>query len=124
MFPVLLSAHSLAVCLSSHAIYPFALLSLPEAVGSSGIQETRKGKRHMSKELTIHSDRRFRALIEHSSDAIELLTPEGTVTYASPSTERVTGYTADELVGMNCFELLQPDDLQIVQQRLTALLDQ
>ena len=77
----------------------------------------------MSKELTIHSDRRFRALIEHSSDAIALLTPEGTVTYASPSTERVTGYTAEELVGMNGFALLHPDDLEDVQQQLTALLD-
>ncbi len=123
MFPMLLPAHRSNVCLSSHAIYPFALLSLPEAVGSSGIQETRKGKRHMSIEVSMYSDRRFRALIEHSSDAIELLTPEFTVTYASPSTERVTGYTAEELVGMNGFALLHPDDLEDVQQQLSALLD-
>ncbi len=77
----------------------------------------------MSKGVSIHSDQRFHALIEHSSDAIALLTPEGIVTYASPSTERVTGYSAEELVGRNGLTLLHPDDLQDVRQQLTALLD-
>ena len=77
----------------------------------------------MSKGVSLHSDQRFHALIEHSSDAIALLTPEGFVTYASPSTERVTGYTAEELVGRNVLTLLHPDDLEEVQQQLTALLD-
>jgi PAS domain S-box-containing protein len=60
----------------------------------------------MSKEVAIHNDQRFRALIEHSSVAIALLTLDGTVTYASPSAEQVTGYTAEELVGRNSFALL------------------
>jgi PAS domain S-box-containing protein len=78
----------------------------------------------MSLDVSTHSDQRFRALIEHSSDAIALLTPEGTVTYASPSTERVAGYTAEEMVGMKGFTLLHPDDLQDVRQQLATLLDQ
>jgi PAS domain S-box-containing protein len=47
----------------------------------------------------MQNDRRFRALIEHSSDAVALLTQEGIFTYASPSSERVTGYAAEELRG-------------------------
>src|SRR5690606_30807401 len=35
------------------------------------------------------SERRFRALIENSSDAVALLTVDGTVLYASPTTERL-----------------------------------
>lgn len=77
----------------------------------------------MSKGVSLHSDQRFHALIEHSNDAIALLTPEGIVTYASPSTERVTGYTAEELVGRNGLTLLHPDDLEDVRQQITALLD-
>jgi PAS domain S-box-containing protein len=77
----------------------------------------------MSQGVSLHSDQRLHALIEHSSDAISLLTPEGFVTYASPSTERVTGYTAEELVGRNGLALLHPDDLEDVRQQLTALLD-
>ena len=78
----------------------------------------------MSIEVVTHSDRRFRALIEHSSDAIALLTAEGTITYASPSAERITGYSAEELVGMNGFALLHPEDLENVRQQITALLEQ
>lgn len=71
----------------------------------------------------MQSDRHFRALIEHSSDAVALLTPEGIVTYASPSSERITGYPVDVLVGMNSFALLHPDDLENVQRQFTMLLD-
>ncbi len=78
----------------------------------------------MSLEISLQSDQRFRALIEHSSDAISLLTPEGTVTYASPSTRRVTGYSAEELVGRNGFTLLHPEDLEDVRQQFTGILDQ
>src|SRR6266487_5068171 len=77
----------------------------------------------MSIELSMYSDQRFRALIEHSSDAISLLTPDGTVTYASPSTRRVTGYSAEELVGRNGFPMLHPEDLEDVRQQFTVLLD-
>jgi PAS domain S-box-containing protein len=77
----------------------------------------------MSEGVSLHSDRRLHALLEHSSDAIALLTSEGIVTYASPSTQRVTGYTAEELVGRNSLTLLHPDDLVDVRQQLTALLD-
>ena len=77
----------------------------------------------MSRGVSLHSDQRFRALIEHSNDAIALLSAEGSVTYASPSTERVTGYTAEELVGMNGFALLHPEDLEDVRQQFTTLLN-
>jgi PAS domain S-box-containing protein len=71
----------------------------------------------------MQSDQHFRALIEHSSDAVALLTPEGIIIYASPSSERITGYPVDVLVGMNGFALLHPDDLENVQRQFTMLLD-
>lgn len=77
----------------------------------------------MSREVSLDSDQRLRALLEHSTDAIALLSPQGAVTYASPSTERVTGYTTTELVGRNSFALLHPEDLEAVRQQFTALLD-
>src|SRR5258706_1061889 len=77
----------------------------------------------MSKEVAMHNDQRFRALIEHSSVAIALLTLDGTVTYASPSNEQVTGYTAEELVGRDGFALLHPEDLENARQQFTGILD-
>jgi hypothetical protein len=76
----------------------------------------------MPQELDTENDQRFRALIEHSSDAIALLTTEGIITYASPSSERVTGYQIDVLVGMNAFTLLHPGDRATIQQQFKTLL--
>jgi PAS domain S-box-containing protein len=56
------------------------------------------------------SEGRFRALIEKSFDAILLLTAEGTVAYASPSTARLLGFSPEELLGRDSFDLVHPDD--------------
>jgi PAS domain S-box-containing protein len=54
--------------------------------------------------------RRFRALVENSSDAISLLGVDGVATYASPSASQVLGYHAKELVGADFFALIHPED--------------
>ncbi|WP_161977712.1 PAS domain S-box protein [Dictyobacter kobayashii] len=64
----------------------------------------------------------FRALIENSADAIALMSPEGLITYASPSTENVIGYTSEEFMGQNGFTLIHPDDLDAVQAALAPVL--
>jgi PAS domain S-box-containing protein len=56
------------------------------------------------------SEGRFRALIENSSDAVALFGPDGSITYASPSTVQVLGYTPEELVTYNAFNLVHEDD--------------
>ncbi len=73
-------------------------------------------------EVATHSDRRFRALIEHSTDAIALLTPEGTVTYASPSIERVLGYTPQEFMTINGFDVMHPGDTPFIVHTFQQLL--
>ncbi len=70
----------------------------------------------------IQQEKWLRALIEQSSDAIVLFTADGTILYASPSTTRVTGRTAQELVGMNGFAYVHPDELEYTRQRLDDLL--
>ena len=64
------------------------------------------------------SEKRFRALIENSSDAISLFDPDANITYASASTARVIGYQPHELVGRNVNEFVHPDDLETVQHAL------
>lgn len=56
------------------------------------------------------SERRFRALIENTSDAIALIGPQGNILYGSPSTTRVLGYDVEEFIGCNGIELIHPDD--------------
>lgn len=55
-------------------------------------------------------ERRFRAILEKSSDGVALITPDGVILYASPSTPRTMGYTVDEITGMNAAELIPPED--------------
>ncbi len=70
---------------------------------------------------SVLAERRFRALIENSSDAIALISADGTVTYSSPSTSRLLGYESDELIGHSVFDLVHPDDLDRVKALVTPL---
>jgi diguanylate cyclase (GGDEF)-like protein/PAS domain S-box-containing protein len=56
------------------------------------------------------SERRFRALIDNSSEAIALTNAAGAILFASPSTTRILGYRDGELIGHQVFEFIHPDD--------------
>ena len=61
--------------------------------------------------------RRFRALVENSADGIILVDQDGTVQYASPSTERILGYSPEEMVGRPAFASIHPDEQDAVRAR-------
>ena len=63
-----------------------------------------------SEDALQKSEERFRALIEHSHDAITLLAADGTVLYDSPSIQRVLGYSPTERIGRSVFEFVHPED--------------
>jgi PAS domain S-box-containing protein len=52
----------------------------------------------------------FRALVEHSSDAIVLLADDGTIQYASPSAQRVLGLSPAALAGCSILDLVHAED--------------
>jgi len=58
----------------------------------------------------IRLERRFRRLIEASSDIVFVLNEGGDIEYASPSVERVLGYDPGALVGRLSFEDLIVED--------------
>src|SRR5579862_7673903 len=62
------------------------------------------------------SEERFRKLVEHSSDAMAMLSEDGLILHAGPSTERVLGYRAEDFVGRNAFEFVHPDDVESARQ--------
>jgi PAS domain S-box-containing protein len=68
------------------------------------------------------SEKRFRALIEHSFDAICLLDPQAVMLCASPAAERILGYGAGEMAGRNALDLVLPEDRPLAQQRLGEVL--
>jgi PAS domain S-box-containing protein len=55
--------------------------------------------------------KRFRAMIEHSSDGVMLSRgDEGGIFYISPAFERMAGYALEDLRGRQAIELAHPDD--------------
>jgi PAS domain S-box-containing protein len=60
-------------------------------------------------EALQQSEKRFRALIEHSADGVFLADRSGAIIYASPSLARVLGDTSEEHVGRNAFDFVHPD---------------
>jgi PAS domain S-box-containing protein len=56
------------------------------------------------------NQRLTQALMDHSSDLISILDVDGTIRYASASHARVLGYDPTELLGLNAFALVHPDD--------------
>ncbi|MDD2764799.1 MAG: PAS domain S-box protein [Opitutaceae bacterium] len=58
---------------------------------------------------------RYRALVEKSHEAVCVLDGEGRTNYASPSTEQILGYRAEEIIGRTAFEFVYPEDLAMVQ---------
>jgi PAS domain S-box-containing protein len=56
------------------------------------------------------SEKRFRAMIEHSADAMLLTRPQaGGILYLSPTFERLTGHRLDEVRGSQYLDLIHPD---------------
>src|SRR2546421_1824990 len=68
------------------------------------------------------NEERFRALIQHSADAIQLLSAEGNILYSSDSIERVLGYKPEEILGAGAAPYLPPDELPLSRARFTSLL--
>ncbi|MGA9379636.1 MAG: PAS domain S-box protein [Phormidium sp.] len=57
------------------------------------------------------SEERFRSLIENALDIITIIDGDGSISYESPSVEKVLGYASADLVGQNIFEYIHPDDV-------------
>jgi PAS domain S-box-containing protein len=56
------------------------------------------------------SEKRFRAMIEHSADGMLLTRPKaGGIVYVSPTFERLTGYRFDEVRGKQYIDLIHPE---------------
>jgi len=65
----------------------------------------------------------FRSLVNNSSDLITVLAPDGTITYQSPSVQRMLGRRAADLVGTALGDLVHPDDQHHVVVSLTKLVE-
>ncbi|MCC6616441.1 MAG: PAS domain S-box protein [Anaerolineae bacterium] len=69
-------------------------------------------ERRQAQQALHQNEKRFRALIENSSDAIALIAADGTNLYGSPAVAQILGYTPEQWVGRNGYQLVHPADLE------------
>lgn len=100
--------------------------SLQEATQdiSFALKNFERAKRHKAtEELVEKNEKRFRALIENSSDIKTLASRNCTIIYVSPSLTKVLGYTAAELLETSLLNLIHPDEVADFITNRNAVLD-
>ena len=79
-------------------------------------------ERKRVEEALQNNEKRFRAIVENSSDAITLINSEGKVLYESSNVPRITGNEISKRIGRNGFETVHPEDLSIVRDAFSRAL--
>jgi diguanylate cyclase (GGDEF)-like protein/PAS domain S-box-containing protein len=76
-----------------------------------------------AKAALVASEKRFRALVQRSSDLALLLGGDGTILYVSPSIEPISGLHAHELLGTNAWNYVHPGDLAEMREAVSERLN-
>ncbi|HUL61489.1 MAG TPA: PAS domain S-box protein [Methanocella sp.] len=76
--------------------------------------------RKRAEEASERSERKFRAMADSTAAAI-CIVRDGRIVYANPALETISGYTKDELAGMDAFDLVQPDHAHRLKKLLVML---
>lgn len=86
-----------------------------DGIAAHGIDVTEQVR---TRETIREREALYRSLIENSQDKIAVLRLDGTILYESPASERLLGWSADEMIGRNVLEVIHPDDHEQVQAHL------
>jgi PAS domain S-box-containing protein len=77
-------------------------------------------ERKRMEEALRRSEEYFRSLIENAQDAVVIVAGDGTISYGSPSIERMLGYKPEELISADAlFSFAHPDDIPKVVDTFT-----
>ncbi|HIH03905.1 MAG TPA: PAS domain S-box protein [Methanoregulaceae archaeon] len=94
----------------------------PEAQFAELAYKTRVAiERRATERVLEERGRRFRALIQNSSDIIRIIDRDGQIAYDSDSGARILGYPPGSVLGHSPLEFVHPDDRTLVGDALAAV---
>jgi PAS domain S-box-containing protein len=91
-----------------------------ELVGINGVARDVSERERLERELK-RSEERYRFLVQNSPDVVFATDIEGAFTFISAAIERLTGFSADELIGQHFGTIVDSDKLQVAGGRWDAL---
>lgn len=98
------------------------LKRLPIAIYSSLDKYRLIKEREASLDELVKNEKRYRALIENNTDSVVILDMNGRAVYASPSIQRVLGYSETETLDKNLLDLLHPEDKECFLKKIDECL--
>jgi PAS domain S-box-containing protein len=87
------------------------LSRLPVALERALQEQQLRRARAWGEQEVRQREKRFRAIIENSSDGIAMVGPDGMFLPSTPSTVAALGWTPEDVAGMSLFELVHPEDV-------------
>lgn len=75
-------------------------------------------ERRTTERVLEENERRFRALIQNSSDIIRIIDRDGRIAYESDSGARILGHSPGDTLGRSPLEFIHPDDRASVREAL------
>jgi PAS domain S-box-containing protein/putative nucleotidyltransferase with HDIG domain len=69
-------------------------------------------ERKQTEEALRKSERRLRLVTDHVTDVIWSMDLDGNFTFATPSVEKVVGYTVEEMLSLNLKQIITPESYQ------------
>ncbi len=101
---------------------PANLHSLPRLVATLlGHAETEQTRRLLEARL-LESEERFIDVFDHTSDLIQCVAPDGSLSYTNRTWRATMGYTEQEVKSLNLLDILHPDSTLCCQDRFDRLL--
>src|SRR5258706_14237006 len=85
------------------------LIRLEPAISGALAFFQSQADKHAAEAALRISERRFRALVEESWDAIALFGSDGAILYGSPATTRVLGYNPPGFLVIDAVEIIEPE---------------
>lgn len=99
------------------------LRSLPRLVDTLLERAERDHARRQLEKKLLESEERFLDVFDNTSDLIQCVAPDGSITFTNRTWRKVMGYTEQEVRSLNLLDILHPDSMICCSDRFGRLMN-